>query len=88
MAAALAALALSGCAGGSSGPAYPPGYWDYGFRYSIYEHHYDGDITINRPDRPRPPPGVAPGRPTTLPARTTPRSYGGGRMGGGRGGRR
>lgn len=89
------ALMAGACTTGSVGVGYAPGYWDYGFRYSVYDHHYDHDVNIdiNRPDRPRPPPGLGPNRPTTLPARVPPRSHAGGmHRGGGRahggGGRR
>ncbi|WP_455374482.1 hypothetical protein [Limibacillus halophilus] len=75
----LMALVLAACTGAyvSYGGYYPYGY-DYGFRYGIYDVHHDIDVDVNRPDRPRPPPGykpdrprppvARPNRPTTLPA--------------------
>ena len=61
---AAAALALAGCEGGGTA-YYSPYYdsWDYGFGYGIYDVHYDGDIDIDRPDRPVPPSGIGGPRP-------------------------
>ncbi len=58
-----AALALSGCDGGSAygyynDPFYDP--WDNDFRYGIYDVHDDVSIDI---ERPRPPPSARPPRP-------------------------
>jgi hypothetical protein len=69
------AVAAAGCSGGGSTVVYDPwAYDDYRYRYAVYDHHHywhndRPDRPIGRPDRPRPPPGLRPERPTTLPAR-------------------
>ena len=75
-----ALLILAGCDSSGRSSSYSVNYYDHGFRYGIYDEHYDVDVDIDRPDRPRPPPGVEPGRPrppvarpnrpTTRPARS------------------
>jgi hypothetical protein len=63
-------LVLSACDGVWVGyGGYDPYYYDYGFRHGIYDVHHDIDVDINRPDRPRPPPGAKPERPRPPAAR-------------------
>jgi hypothetical protein len=92
-AAVVLALAVGGCAGTDTAPRYQDPYaLDYGFRYGIYDYHYgDDDIDIDRPDRPRPPPGYDRPRPSNPIAQppTAGGNYGrgmGARSGGGFGG--
>ncbi|SEA53193.1 hypothetical protein [Rubrimonas cliftonensis] len=63
------ALGLAGACSSGGGYVHNDPYYDYDFRYGIYSVHHHHDVDVSLPDRPRPPPGVRPGRPTTLPAR-------------------
>ena len=56
-------LLLAGCGSTGGSSVYSTRYYDQGFRYGIYDDHYDVDVDVDRPDRPRPPPGAGPGRP-------------------------
>lgn len=67
----LSACSNSSYSGGMSagyGGHYDP-YYDYYYRSGIYVHQVPPYYGGSRPDRPRPPVGVGPGRPTTLPGR-------------------
>ncbi len=57
---------LAACETGGGSVSYrygSPYYYDWGFRYGVYDVHHDVDVDVNLPDRPRPPPGWRPDRP-------------------------